>query len=545
MTEAILDTRKCNKCKSVISKQELDSNYDVCPVCGNYLRIHAKTRIKSLCDEGTFVEWDKSMEISNPLHDEDYLNKIKSLQNAYDLSDAVVTGEMEMSGQRLAIGVMDSRFMMASMGQYVGEKVTRLFELATKKKLPVVLFCCSGGARMQEGIIALMQMEKTAAAVKKHSNEGLLYISVLTNPTMGGVTASFATLADVILAEKNAMIGFAGSRVIEQNTGEKLPSDFQSAEFQQEHGFVDKVVERQNLKDELDSLLSLHRKRKFSNSIAFWGGSIAIEEDDIKPLRDDELNAWQKVKIARATNRPTSQDYIDKLFTDFHEMHGDRVSEDDHAIVGGIARFRNIPVTVIGTQKGKASVQEAIYRNWGMPSPGGYRKALRLVKQAEKFKRPVVFFVDTVGASCGKRAEEQGQGATIANLLQELSSVNVPILSIIIGEGGSGGALALGVGNEVWMLQNAVYSILTPEGYASIIWKNNSMAESAALKMKLEAYDLYKLGIIDNIICESVPVTKNNMSEVCLQLDKGIYKFIRKYSVKNVKSSRYKRFRQY
>jgi acetyl-CoA carboxylase carboxyl transferase subunit beta len=467
-----------------------------------------------------------------------------ALTAKHSLNDAIVTGEMNVEGIHVAIGVMDSRFMMASMGRVVGEKVTRLFEKATKKKLPVILFCCSGGARMQEGIIALMQMEKTAAAVRRHSDTGCLYISVLTNPTMGGVTASFAMLADIILAERGAVIGFAGARVIEQNTGQKLPEGFQTSEFQKKHGFVDAVVERETLKEDLLHILKLH----------------TVTKKEIKKLprtkikftyigeKTEQRTAWEKVLLARSRERPTSMEYISWLFEGFYELCGDRVSGDDHAIVGGLAIFKGCPVTVIGHQKGKNSLEDAIYRNWGMPTPQGYRKVLRLVKQAEKFGRPVIFFVDTIGAACGKEAEEGGQGVAIANLLQELSVLKTPILSIVIGEGGSGGALALGIGNEVWMLENAVYSILTPEGYASILWKDNCKAPEAALRMKLEASDLYKMGIIDRIINEKEPISKRDMKKICTILEKHISNFLIEYSKKSasdIVDERYWKFRKY
>ena len=228
---------------------------------------------------------------------------------------------------------------------------------------------------------------------------------------------------------------------------------------------------------------------------------------------------WERVKIARAKNRPTSNDYITKLFDDFIELHGDRLGGEDHAIIGGIAQFHGCSVTVIGHQKGKNSVEEAIYRNWGMPVPQGYRKALRLMRQAEKFKRPVICFVDTIGAACGIEAEINGQGFAIAELLKESSDLKVPILSIIIGEGGSGGALALAVGNEVWILENAIYSILTPESYASILWQDNNRAPYAAEKMKIVAEDLYELKVVDKIIGEREPVTVENMDVVCSELD--------------------------
>lgn len=440
---------------------------------------------------------------------------------------------------------------MASMGYIVGEKVTRLFERAAKKKMPVIMFCCSGGARMQEGMIALMQMEKTAAAVKRHGEKGLLFISVLTNPTMGGVTASFAMLADVVLAEKGAMIGFAGPRVIEQNTGKKLPEGFQTAEFQKEHGFVDAILERENEKEVLGLLVKQHLKKSRKNMLFTLDKQHKLNKR-FEHVQDEKLNdgvtAWERVQNARRIDRPTSLDYINNLFEDFYELSGDRVSGDDHAIIGGIVTFNDRTLTVIGNQKGKDSLNDAVYRNWGMASPQGYRKALRLAKQAEKFRRPIIFFIDTIGAACGETAEEDGQGLAIANLLQEMSIIKVPVLSIIIGEGGSGGALALGIANEVWMLENSIYSILTPEGYASIIWKDSKKAKDAAEVMDIDAEKLNRLKVIDYVVKEEEPVTKENMSHVCDKLREKMIDFLEKYgkkSEKRIVSERYNKFRSY
>lgn len=536
--------RICNSCKCEIQARELDKNYSICTHCGYYMRFHARKRILSLADRNSFCEWDVDMKWENPLYDKIYEKKLMETTKNHRLNDAIITGEMNMEGIHVAIGVMDTRFMMASMGRVVGEKVTRLFENATKKKLPVILFCCSGGARMQEGIIALMQMEKTAAAVRRHSDAGFLYISVLTNPTMGGVTASFAMLADIILAEKGAVIGFAGARVIEQNTGQTLPPGFQTAAFQKEHGFVDVIVERESLKENLSHILKIHTiAKKEVKKLP----RAKIKQPYVE-MRIEHKTAWEKVLLARMRERPSSMDYINWLFEDFYELCGDRISGDDPAIVGGIATFKGCPITVVSHQKGKTSIEEAIYRNWGMPMPQGYRKAFRLVKQAEKFRRPVIFLVDTIGAACGKEAEEGGQGVAIANLLHELSVLKTPILSIIIGEGGSGGALAFGIANEVWMFENAVYSILTPEGYASILWKDNTKAPQAAVRMKMEASALSEMGVIDKIIYEQEPVTKENMKKICTILDSHICNFLSKYSKKSTKDivkERYLKFRKF
>lgn len=535
--------RICKACGAEVIREKLDSNLSVCPSCGNYMRFHAYKRIRSLADEHSFHEWKDDILFSNPLNDRSYEELVGKMKKKHNLKEAIVAGEMKINGSSVAIGVMDTRFIMASMGRYVGEKITCMFEKAMKKRLPVIVFCCSGGARMQEGIISLMQMEKTAAAVKKHSDAGLLYISVLTNPTMGGVSASFALSADIVLAEKGAMIGFAGPRVIEQNTGVKLPKGFQTAEFQLSHGFVDDIVARVEMREYLGRLIQLHgKKHRYINSFKLLG------TNNNKQYHSCSLSAWQTVQKARANGRPTSLDYIEKIFDYFLELHGDRTFSDDHAIVGGIGSLGGQAVTVIGEQKGKKSLDEAIYRNWGMPSPAGYRKALRLMKQAEKFKRPIICFVDTIGAACGKEAEEQGQGYVIAELLKEMSAIEVPILSIIHSEGGSGGALALGVANEVWMLENAVYSVLTPEGYASILWKDSTRADEAAELMKLKSGDLYQMQVVDKVFSEPDVLNIESMERLCLQLKGEIMMFLKKYQKKKGKyilTNRYERFRKF
>ncbi|MDD4111488.1 MAG: carboxyltransferase subunit alpha [Herbinix sp.] len=539
---ARMNYRICKECGSEIDREVLDEYYSICPTCGNYLRVHAKKRIEMLADAKSFHEWDTSVELNISDLDENYLKKLKDNFQKHKLHEAVLIGEIEINGIRTAIGVMDTRFMMATMGHAEGEKVTCLFEKATKKKLSVIMFCCSGGARMQEGIISLMQMSKTAAAVKKHSKAGLLYLSVLTNPTMGGVTASFAMLADIILAEKEALIGFAGRRVIEQNIGEVLPDGFQSAEFQLEHGFIDMIVERYELKDNLYNLLKLHTSKKSGKYLRR-----DVEQAENR-LFTSRIQAWERVKIARAHDRPTSKNYIEHIFENFVELRGDRVSEDDHAVIAGIAKIHGQNITVIGQEKGKKNLDDAIYRNWGMTSPSGYRKIMRMMIQAEKFGRPILCFVDTIGAACGKKAEGEGQGLVIAKVLELVSDMNVPIVSIIIGEACSGGALALSMGNEVWMLENSVYSILSPEGYASILWRDNTRAEEAAKQMKLEAKDLYRCKVIDKIISEKVPVTVNNMGDTCKQISDEIARFLKDYKNKSelyIKKERYEKYRKF
>ena len=532
--------RKCNKCGAAIIAEDVKKGFYICPKCHGYFRVHAYRRIEMLADEGSFEEWDKEMDFVNPLDFKGYEEKVARLKEHTNLNEAVVTGKIMINGNPAVIGVCDGRFMMASMGHIVGEKITRAVERATAEKLPVIIFTCSGGARMQEGIVSLMQMAKTSAALKRHSDAGQLYISVLTDPTTGGVTASFAMLGDIILAEPKALIGFAGPRVIEQTIGQKLPKGFQRSEFLLEHGFVDRIVEREEMKDVLAQILEIHSAKKTPDT------EEASEEKSVEKAVRSDLTAWERVQISRKKDRPVGTDYIEKLFTDFMEFHGDRYFKDDHAIVGGIAYFHGMPVTVIAQAKGKTT-KENLDRNFSMPSPDGYRKALRLMKQAEKFGRPVICFVDTPGAFCGLEAEERGQGEAIARNLFELSGLKVPVLSVVIGEGGSGGALAMAVADEVWMLENSIYSVLSPEGFASILWKDSKRASEAAEVMKLTAQDLERLGIVEQVISEPAEFTDENLDVVCRDMDGRIGEFLEKYCAMDaaeLTEKRYERFRR-
>lgn len=545
---------KCPGCHRIVDIEEVTALNDVCPHCGHHMRLNARRRIELTVDPGSFVEWDADLIATDFLSFPHYVEKLEAARAKSGENDAVVCGRATIEGMPCALFVMNGDFMIGSMGAVVGEKIARCFEHASEEGLPTVGFTVSGGARMQEGTTSLMQMAKVSAAVRRFSDRGGLYITVITDPTSGGVTASFAMEGDVILAEPKALVAFAGPRVIEQTIHRKLPAGFQSAEFQLEHGFVDRIVERSALRNEIGRILALHAapeqaarwtgakipsetapkaaspRPNVNNAVnevvteaaatvaavareagamvaAVAKGGDATSSENVAPANPNDApatpqpTAYERVKNARSTNRPTTAALIDAAFDGFVEMHGDRSFKDDAAVVGGIALLDGHPVTVIGTERGQ-NLKDRVARNFGSAHPEGYRKALRLMEQAEKFGRPVVCFIDTSGAYCGIEAEERGQGQAIAQNLVAMAGLRVPVISVVIGEGGSGGALGLGMGDRVWMLENAVYSVISPEGCASILYKDASKASEAAAALGLTAQDLLGLGIIDRILEE-------------------------------------------
>lgn len=379
--------------------------------------------------------------------------------------------------------------------------------------MPLLVVTASGGARMQEGALALMQMVKTGQAMGMLDEAGIATIALLTDPTYGGVAASFATLPDVILAEPGARVGFAGPRVIEQTIRRRLPEGFQSAEFLLEHGLVDEVVPRRELRPALARLLRVLSPDRTSapaspSASAPADRSAAGPEDrpvaGRDPGRPPARDGITAVRLARHANRPTARDYAISMLEDFQELHGDRLGGDCPAILGGVGRLAGRPVVFLGHDKGRDTA-ERVRRDFGMASPSGYRKAARLMRLAAKTGVPVVTLVDTPGAHPGIEAEENGQAWAVADGIRLMAGLRVPIVAVVTGEGGSGGALALGVADRVLILANAVYSVISPEGCAAILWKDRAADDAvaaAADALRLQARDLLARGVVDGIVDE-------------------------------------------
>ena len=392
---------------------------------------------------------------------------------------------------------------------------------------------------MQEGTLALMQLAKTLAAIERLRPAGIPFVSVLSDPTTGGVFASFAAVGDVNVAEPNALIGFAGARVQAGTIAQELPAGFQRAEFLYRHGFIDRVVPRSELRAELGAILRLlpirngaaaaapvasadvpgFRPLSFLSTLAdrvgeLAGGETAMDAalvtggngapkngtptDGGGPSAED---AWARVQLARNLHRPRTLEFVASMTDGFVELHGDRLFGDDEAMVAGLARLDGRPVAVIGQQKG-TDTDENIRRNFGMPHPEGYRKAMRVMDLAERFGLPVITFVDVPGAHPGPELEERGIAEAIARSVALMTRLRTPIVAVITGEGGSGGALAIAVGDVVIALENAVYSVISPEGCASILWRTTDEAHTAAAAMRMTAADQRALGVLDYVVAE-------------------------------------------
>ncbi|MBB3171053.1 acetyl-CoA carboxylase carboxyltransferase subunit alpha [Parvibacter caecicola] len=524
--------RTCHSCKLTFDDAQFVANDYHCPHCGTLDRMGSRERIDLILDDGVFEEWDADLPDADPLSFPGYGEKVAAQRAKTGLHEAVVCGFGHIGRVPCAFGCMDSGFFMGSMGSFVGEKLARLFDRATEQGLPVVVFCASGGARMQEGLASLMQMAKVSCAIERHSRAGLLFISVLTDPTTGGVTASFATLGDVILAEPKTLIGFAGQRVIRDTIKQELPEGFQTAEFALQHGLIDAIVERTEMRRAIKTLLRLHcgtppHPEEEADEVLKAGAQAPLSEKDRRKLErhaQRELrraglkgapepgSAWERVQLARNVHRPTALTYISGITESFFELHGDRAFADDEAIVAGVGMVGGQPVTIIAQEKG-SNLNDRIRRNFGCPMPEGYRKSARLMQQAQKFGRPIVCLVDTQGAFCGTEAEERGQGNAIAENLKLMAGLTVPVVSVLLGEGGSGGALALAVSNRVAMQENAVYSILSPEGFASILWKDGKRAPEAAEVMQMDAARVFELGFVDEVLSEGEGPAHENPEE--------------------------------
>ncbi|HEU5268411.1 MAG TPA: acetyl-CoA carboxylase carboxyltransferase subunit alpha [Jatrophihabitans sp.] len=495
----------CAGCRTMLYGKRFIQNGKVCPECGHHHVLSAAERIAQLLDPDSVEPLDFSVRTADVLQFVDskpYPQRLAEARRRTGLAEGVLVAAGTIEGRPVVTAVMDFGFLGGSLGAAAGELITCAAEAALSRRVPLLIVTASGGARMQEGPISLMQMAKTSQALARLDEAGVLTVALITDPTFGGVAASFATQCDVIVAEPGARLGFAGRRVIEQTIGHDLPPGFQTAEFLRERGLIDMITPRSGLRTALGRLLAAGVRRPAAEPADPAAPSPSDSGWLVRdPAKLAEIDPWQAVQRARDLDRPTTLDYLDRAFADFEELHGDRMGEECQAIVGGIARLAGRPVLVLGHQKGRTAGELAL-RNYGMPTPAGYRKAARLMRLAGKLGLPIVTFVDTPGAYPGIQAEERGQAVAIAESIRLMTSLPVPIVTVIIGEGGSGGALALAVADEVLINEHGVYSVISPEGCASILWNDASMAPTAARSLKGDARSLLRMNIVDGVLAE-------------------------------------------
>ncbi|MGH3936337.1 MAG: acetyl-CoA carboxylase carboxyltransferase subunit alpha [Pseudonocardiaceae bacterium] len=544
---------KCPGCGWLEYTKRLARNLHVCAECGHHFRLTARERIAQLVDPNSFRECGPDLGTdtgagigpADPLDFTDrrpYRERLAEAVDATGERDAAVFGTAEVEGHWFVLLAMDFRFMGGSMGNAAGEAVTRAAQTAYETRRPLVLVCTSGGARMQEGVIALLQMAKTSQALARLHEAGVLSVCILSDPTFGGVAASFAMLGSIVVAERGALVGFAGPRVIEQTIRQQLPPGFQTSEFLFRHGLIDRVESRAELRSLLTRLLGLHAP---ADQAAPARIAALRPAEEITVMRSRSPDPWEVVRLARDIGRPTALDYLRDAFDEFVELHGDRCFADDPAIVGGVARIGGRPVVVIGHQKGH-STQELVARNFGMPHPEGYRKALRLFEHAERFGMPVVTLIDTPGAYPGVAAEERGQAGAIAQVIMRSSRLRVPIVSVVTGEGGSGGALALATGDRLLMCENSFYSVISPEGCAAILWRTADAAPAAARALRFTATDLLELGIADAVIPEPPGGAHQDTLVAAANIRRGVLETLTELTAASTPcllAARYERFR--
>ena len=486
---------RCIVCDFDLSSEEVYQDFRVCPRCRFHYSMSARERIESLTDPSSFNEIGGSLISLDPLSfasTSSYTSSIFQDQRRTGLTEAVLTGTASIGGALVMLIVLDFGFMGGTMGCAVGEKVTLALERAAKRGLPVVAIVTSGGARIQEGVLSLMQMAKTTAAANRLNEAGLPFITVLANPATGQAYGSFANLADIILAEPGAIVGFSSLRVIERASGQPLPSGSHTAESHMAHGMLDAVVQRTELRAIIGVLLDL------------LGTGFRLENGDRQRRKIPSIHptqAWESVQMARHHSRPTSADYLSRIFSEFVELHGDRAYGEDTTVISGLSRIAGQTVAVVAQQRVSDKPDgETIHQS--PTTPEGFRKAQRTMNLARKFSLPIITFVDTSGPDLSEAAEQRGLGNTIANTMSMMAGLPVPTISVVIGQAGSGGALALGVADRALMLEHSIYTAVSPEEAAEVMYQDPSKAEEVASSMRLTAPDCLDLGIIDRIVPE-------------------------------------------
>ncbi len=473
--------RRCSQCGGAVD------GLGACGVCGHYAVLSPDDRIGQLLDPGTFVEWDRDVHSTDPLSFSDtksYRQRLAEAEGKTGRRESVVTGEALLGGRRVVCVFFDFAFMGGTMGAATGEKIVRAFERAERKRAPVVAVSATGGARIQEGTVALAQMTRVSAAVERFHRRGLPFVAILAEPSTGGVLVSLTSQADIILSEPGAHSSFAGRRV--QQPG--LHEESASAEQLVERGLIDGVVCREEQASTLNTILTIltRANRVFARRMA----------KHQSPSSGPDGDGWESVVKARSSSRVKNEALVNGLLEDFVPLRGDRSTGNDPAMITGVGTFEGRSVALIATAgSGRGDLTSR-------PNASGYRQAGRVALLASKFGIPVISLIDTIGADASAESERQGLPQAIGRLFRTLTLIPVPTVAIITGEGGSGGALALGVADRLYMLESAVFSVIDPLAASRILFRDDRHAADLARSMGLSASDALRLGVIDGIISD-------------------------------------------
>ena len=536
--EGPLSQEYCLVCNAPLVGEALYEQYRVCPGCRFHYSIPSRQRIRLVADPGTFKEKYRTISSLDPLSFSGKVTYRKRLfrdQRRTGLSEAAVVGQCSIGGYKTVLVLLDFGFMGGSIGCVVGEKVALAFEFATKKRLPVVAVITSGGVRIQEGVLSLMQMAKTTATVNSHHQMGLPYITLLANPTTGQAYSSFANLADILLAETGALVGFAPLRLLQEMAETPLSRNSHTAESHLARGMVDATVDRESLRSTLANILA--RLSPQRSQVRF------LRPRRRKQKLHGQIEPWEAVERVRRPDRPSVVDYISRIFTGFVEIRGDRTSGDDPAIICGFGDLQGCSVVIIGQQRQRDT-------EGGVPSsyiqPEGFRTAQRAMRLAAKFDMPLITLIDTSGPSVDLEAEERGIGHAIATSIALMAELPVPIVAVIVGEGGREGALAMGIADRILMLENAIYTPISPEGAASLMYRDDNRAEDAARSLRLTAFDALEMEIIDDVVPEPQEGAHADADESARLLQRALVRAlaqIQGVSIGRLLKRRHKKFR--
>lgn len=535
----------CLLCREPISGSRSYLEYRVCPFCRFHYTLSARERIEMIADRRSFREQNRYVSSLAPLS---FSNRAQSGRTEYDeeltanqdrtgLTEATVTGICKIDGKNIVLVVLDYGFMGGSMSSVVGEKVALAFEMAARRSLPVVAVVTGGGARTQEGVLSLMQMAKTVAAVNRLRDASVPFIAVLANPSTGQAYASFANLADIIIAEPGSVMGLSPIRTVIEATGQPLPVDVHTAEYHLRRGLLDNVVDRESLRERLIELLHILVEPE-----GIKLGRRAISR--LQVAASDDTETWESLHAATNDERPDALYYMRHMLEGFFEVCGDRVNSDDRTVVGGLGLLRGHPVVAVGQQRTHAG--DAAGGRYHV-HPDGLRKAQRLIRLASRFNLPLVTLIDSQGADPRLESEEQGVGIAIAGSLSLMLNAETPVVSVIIGEAGNEAALAMGLSDRILMQQYAIYSPISLDHTVGGPARERYLTREAAEVLMMTARDCQELGIVDQIVPEPAGGSHNDPRQATEDLEGAIYKHLAeasRLSVSKLIKQRYRKFRQ-